>query len=131
MIFWNSWENEMTHAVTSVRLYQYQIKRFPPECGARIIEFALRRWRAGELGDAVRNALVLQSRLDRSKPQNVLREFSIRFCSEPGVDARLIRAIIDAHYKVAVKQWDGELKVVSAYIENYTAAMPPVIMETV
>lgn len=113
----------MTHAVTSIRLYQYQIKRFPPECGAGIIEFALRRWRAQELGDAVRDALVLQSRLDRTKPQNVLREFSIRFSPEPGVDDRLIRAIIDAHYKVPVKQWDGELKTVSAYIENYEKAL--------
>ena len=113
----------MTHAVTSIRLYQYQIKRFPPECGSKIIEFALRRWRSGELGDAVRDALVLQSRLDRTKPQNVLREFSVRFERAPGVDDRLIRAIIDAHYAVPVERWDGELKAISAYIENYEKAL--------
>ena len=110
-------------SITSIRLYQYQIKRFPPGCGAKLIEFALRRWRAQELGDAVRDALVLQSRLDRKKPQNVLRGFSVRFERAPGVDDRIVRAIIDAHYKVPVQQWDGELKAVSAYIENYEKAL--------
>lgn len=121
----------MTHAVTSIRLYQYQIKRFPPGCGAKLIEFALRRWRSRELGDAVREALVLQSRLDRKKQQNVLREFSVRFERATGLDDRLIRAIIDAHYTVPRDDLNKEQDWIERYIDQYMASLPPVIMETV
>jgi hypothetical protein len=105
--------------MSSIRLRPDQIARLPKGQGARVIRLALARYRKGEI--------VIQKLGNRKNEKEVLQVFALRQRLEIG-DARLVREILDAHFRTPVDH-SGELARWDAICAEMLDHLPPFFLE--